>query len=136
MKILWTGFLCAIVSVMAAPALTQAPPSDGKPVHNIRLTEAGDIADATAISAAISVLANDAASCPASPSKDRQACVCGFKPDLRKLKSAYAVAVAKHPGWNEADTVVAYVEAANGKSVTLNLPGVKRQLDACLQHQR
>ena len=120
---------------MAAPALTQAPATGGKPVHNIKLTEASDIADATAISAAISVLANDAASCPASPSKDRQACVCRFSYHLKKLKSAYDVAVAKHPGWNEAGNVVAYVDATNGKSVTLNLPGIKRQLDACSQYR-
>ena len=121
---------------MAAPALTQELPADGKPFHNIKLTEARDIADAAAISAAIRVLANDAASCPASTSEDRLACVCSFSYHLKKLKSAYAVAVAKHPGWNEVDTVVAYVDAANGKSVTINLPGVKRQLDACVQHRR
>lgn len=126
-------FLCALLSVVPAPGLAQAQAIDGKPVHNIHLTDARDIADATAVSAAIGVLANDAASCPASTSKDRQACVCGFNSDLKKLKSAYAVAVAKHPGWNEVDAVVSYLNAANGRSVTINFPGVKRQLDACRQ---
>jgi hypothetical protein len=55
---------------------------------------------------------------------------------LNKLKSAYAATVAKHPGWNESDVVVTYQDAANGKSVMLNLPGIKRQLDACAQRQQ
>jgi hypothetical protein len=110
--------------------------TDGKPVQNINLTEARDIADATAVSAAISVLVHDTASCPTSTSKNRQACACSSRYDLKKLKSAYAVAVAKHPGWNEVDAVVAYLDAANGKSVTLNFPGVKRQLDGCFQHRQ
>lgn len=133
---LWTGCLCALLSVVAPPALTQALPNDGKPAHNIKLTDGRDIADAKAISAAIRVLVDDAASCPASTSKDRQACVCGFKPDLRKLKSAYSVGVTKHPGWNEADAFVVYVDPENGKSNILNFPGIKRQLDACVQHRQ
>ena len=134
MKMLLTWLLSALWSVMAAPALTQSQAAEGKPVRNINLTEAHDIADAIAVNAAISVLVKDAASCPDSTSKHRQACACSFQRDLERLKSAYAVAVTKHPGWNEEGTVVVYFDDANGKSVILNLPGVKRQLDACAQH--
>lgn len=136
MKTLVTCLLCVLCSVTAAPAVAQAPATNGKAVHSIELTKAPDIADAAAVNAAISVLVKDAASCPAATSKDRQACACSFKDDLKKLKSSYDAAVAKHPGWNEVDVVVAYLDAANGKSVTLHLPGIKRQLDACAQHQQ
>jgi hypothetical protein len=117
--------------MIALAALTQTPATGGEPVHNIKLTETRDIADAGMVNAAISVLVKDAASCPAATSKDRQACACSFKNDLQKLKSAYAAAVSKHPGWNEVGAVVAYLDDANGKSVTLNFPGIKRQLDVC-----
>lgn len=116
---------------MSAPVLAQAAATDGKPVHNINLTEPRDIADAAEVSAAISVLVKHAASCPATPLRDRQACACSFTHDLKKLKSAYAVAVGRHPGWAEVGAVVGYRNNANGNSVTLNLPSVKRQLDVC-----
>jgi hypothetical protein len=132
-KKLLTWLLCALS--IAVPALAQAPATDGKPVHNINLTEARDVADAAAINTAISILVKDARSCPA-VAKNQQACACSFKDDLKKLKSAYDDAVAKHPGWNDVDAVVAYIDAATGKSVTLYLRGVKRQLDACAQHER
>ncbi len=134
MKTLLTCLLCALSFVRAAPVLSQPPPTDGKPVHNIKLTKASDIGDAAAVNAGISVLVKDAASCPAATSKDQ--CACSFRGDLKKLKAAYDSAVTKHPGWNETDVVIAYLDTASGKSVTLNLPGVKGQLDACAQHQR
>lgn len=124
------------VVLIASAALAQTPATERKPVHNIKLTETRDIADAAAVNAALSVLVEDAASCPAATSRDRQACACSFKDDLKKLKSAYSAAVAKHPGWNEADAVVAYPEAAKGTSVALSFPGIKRQLNACAQHQQ
>lgn len=127
---------CLLCVLCAALAHAQAPATDGKPVHNIHLTETRDIADASAVNAAIGVLVHDAASCPEATSKDRQACACSFKGELKKLQAAYDVAVAKHPGWNEADVVVGYLDAPSGKSVTLNLPGIERQLYACAQHQQ
>ena len=136
MKTLVTCLLYGLCSVVAARAVAQAPAPNGKAVHSIELTKAPDIADAAAVNAAISVLVKDAASCPAATSKARQACACSFKVDLKKLKAAYDPAVAKHPEWNDADVVVAYLDTASGKSVTLNLPGIKRQLDACAQHQQ
>lgn len=132
LKTLAACSLCILCFAMVADD-AQAPVTDGKPLHNIALTEASDIADAAVINATISVLVKDAASCPAAASKNRQPCACSFEDDLKKLKSAYA-ALAKHPGWN--DVVVAYTDPANRKSVSLNLPGIKRQLDACAQHQQ
>ena len=124
------------VVLIASAALAQAPATDGKPVHNINLTEPPDVADAEDVNAAISVLVKDTSRCPAGTLLDRQACACSFTRDLKKLKSAYAAAVAKHPGWNEEHAVVAYRNAANGNSVSLNFPGVKRQLDACAHFQQ
>jgi hypothetical protein len=126
MKTLLTCLLCALSSLFAAPALTQAPATDGKPVHNIKLTETREIGDAAAVNDAITVLVRDAATCPAATSKDRQACACSFKDDLKKLTSAYDAAVAKHPRWNEVDVVVAYLDPANGKSVITYLPNLKK----------
>jgi hypothetical protein len=125
--------LCFFIS---APVFAQTPATNGKPVRNITLTDASDVADAAAVDALIDVLVKKAASCPAASSKDRQACACSFKADLRKLRAAYDVAVAKHPGWNEPNVAVAYLDVASGNSVTLNFPGVKRQLDACSQHHQ
>ena len=124
-----------LLILIGSAALALAPAGDGKPVHNIELTEIHDIADAAAVNAAISVLEKGAASCPAAPSKERQACACSFKDELKRLKSAYDEAVAKHPGWNDEDTVVAYRNAAKGTSVILNFPGIKRQLDTCARRQ-
>jgi len=50
---------------------------------------------------------------------------------MKKLKTAYDAAVAKHPAWNAKDTVVSYDKPASGTSVTISLPAVKRQIDAC-----
>jgi hypothetical protein len=119
---------------MPASVLAQVPAADGRPVHNIKLTDAREVADAKAVNSAITVLFKDAAACPAATSKEREACGCSFKGDLKKLKSAYDAAVAKHPGWNEVDVVVGYRDAANNLSVVTNFPGVKRQLDACSQY--
>ena len=75
-----------------------------------------------------------AASCRQSNSKARQECVCGFKNDFEKLRSAYDSAVAKHANWAEENTVVDYVNQ-NGKTVILQFPAVKLQLDACSVHK-
>jgi hypothetical protein len=127
MRILSACLSCVIFAVAAQ---AQAPaPQQGAPVHNIELTQTREIADAAAVNRAISVMVKNAASCSAAA--NAQSCACGFKADLKKLKAVYDAAVAKHPGWNAEGSVVAYIDPANGKSVTINLPGVKRQLDAC-----
>jgi len=104
---------------------------EGTRVHNINLTEARDIAAAGAVNAAISLMVKDVMSCNAPEKKNPQACVCSFKDDLNKLKAAYDRALAKHPGWNEPNTVVTYFDPVTGKSVALAFPNIKRQLDAC-----
>ena len=125
------------VVLIASAALAQAPASNGKPVHNINLTEPRDISDAAEVNGAISVLVKDTSHCPAETSRDdRKACACSFTHDLKKLKSAYAAVATKHPGWIEEQAVVTYQNAANGNSVVLNLPAVKRQLNACAQPQQ
>jgi len=123
------------LALIASAALAQIPASDGKPLHNIQLKEARDLADAAAVNTALNALFEDAASCPASPSKKRQSCGCSFGDDLKRLETAYAAAVAKHPGWNEVDTVVAYRNVGKGTSTILSFPGIKRQLNACAQLQ-
>lgn len=122
------------VLLIASGALVQASASiDRKPVHNINLIGARDIADAAQVNLAISVWSKDVSHCPANPPKDRQACACSFAQDKKGLEAAYAATVAKHPRWNEDDTFVAYRDAATGLSVSLNFPSIKRQLDACAQ---
>jgi len=108
---------------------------DRKPVHNIILTGARDIADAAQVNLAISVWSKDALHCPTKPSRERQACACSFAQDEKGLEATYAVTVAKHPRWNEDDTFVDYRDPATSHSVILNFPGIKRQLDACAQSQ-
>jgi hypothetical protein len=125
-----------LVVLIFSAALALAPATDGRPVHNFRLSEPRDIVDAAAVNAALSVLVKDAASCPAGTSKDRQACACSFEDDLKKLKSAYGAAVAKHPVWNEENAVVAYRNAGEDTSTILSFPGIKRQLNACAQQKR
>lgn len=117
--------------LLASSVLAQALATTGKAVHNINLTEPRDIADAAEVNGAISVLVKDTSHCPAGTSRDRQACACSFTQDLKKLRSAYAAAVAKHPGWNEEHAVVAYRNAANGNSVSLVFPAVNQQLERC-----
>ena len=126
--------LVSCLGIICWAALARA--TDGKPVHNLELTRSRDIADAAAVNAAITVLSRDAESCPAARSGDRQACACSFKADLKKLESAYDYAVAKHPEWNEFDTVVAYRHTVKGTSVILSFPAIKRQLNACTPHRQ
>lgn len=117
-------FSCAFLAAPAAGAL------EGQPVQNIRLTAAGDIADASAVNRAISDLVKDVASCRPE-TQGSQSCACGFKDDLKKLAAAYDAAVAKHPAWSEADTVVIYNDPADGKSIAVVFPNLRRQLEAC-----
>ncbi len=122
--------LGAFFIAYASSALTQ---TQEQPVRNIMLTETRDIADAATVNLALSVLVKDAESCNPS-TRGTQACACGFKVDLKKLKDAYNAAVAKHPGWKEQATVVAYVDPADKQSsVTLVFPNIKRQLASCSQ---
>ena len=127
MRLFLACLLCAVVVLTVRPPAAWA---QGAPVSNIQLTAPDDIADASAVNRTISVLVKDVGSC--SPAAQGSAtCACGFKDDLKKLKDAYDVAVAKHPAWSGERSVVAYSEPSDGKSVTLNFPGIKRQLDAC-----
>jgi hypothetical protein len=135
MRILLACLLWAFLAV-AAQSPAAAPATQGTPVHNIRLTGARDLADAVAVNRAITVMVRNAASCSPVTTQGAQPCACGFTDDLKILKNAYEGAVAKHPGWDAEGSVVAYVDSANGKSVSINLPGVKRQLDACSQRSR
>jgi hypothetical protein len=122
--------VCLLCALFALVVRTEPASTQGVPVRNIQLTEASDIADASAVNRAISVLVKDVGSC--SPTaQGSQSCACSFKDDLKKLKATYDAAVAKHPPWNEADTVVVYTDPADGKSVAVVFPNVKRQLDAC-----
>ena len=131
MRILSACLWYAVLAVAAAQAPAPAPAAHGTPVHNIRLTGARAVADAAAVNRAITVMVKNAASCSQVATQGARPCACGFTDDLKILKNAYEAAVAKHPGWNAEGSVVAYVDPANGKSVSINLPGVKRQLDAC-----
>lgn len=125
------SFACfSYVILLVAAVQAQAPAQQqGAPTHNIQLTRAREIADAAAVDRAITTMVEDAASCGAA--QDKQSCACSFKDDLKRLGAAYDTAVAKHPEWKAEDSVVTYIDPANGKSVTINFPGVKRQLDAC-----
>lgn len=123
--------LTLVVVWMVSSVFAQVPATDGKAVHNVNLTEPRDVGDATRVNDAISVLVTDTSHCPTGTSRERQACACSFTQDLKKLKSAYAAAVAKHPGWNEDHAVVAYRNTANGNSISINFPVVKQQLEHC-----
>jgi hypothetical protein len=127
MRISPACLLCAVFALAVPP---QAASAQGTPVRNIQLTEPRDIAEASAVNRAITLLVKDVASCsPAA--QGSQSCACSFKDDLKKLRAAYDAAVAKHPAWNDDENVVAYTEPTDGKSVAISFPGVKRQLDAC-----
>jgi hypothetical protein len=119
-----------ILAVAAASAQAQTR-QQGRPVHKIHLTEKSEINDAAALSREISVMVRNVASCSPALAKDPATCACTFRDDMKRLKSAYAAAVAKHAGWNAEDAVVSYDKPASGTSVTISLPAVKRQLDAC-----
>jgi hypothetical protein len=131
MRILLAYLLCAVVAVAAAQAPAPAPAAQGTPLHNVRLAGARDIADAAAVNRAITAMVRNAASCSPVTAQGAQPCACSFTDDLKILENSYEAAVAKHPRWNAEGSVVAYVDPANGKSVTINFPGVKRQLNAC-----
>jgi hypothetical protein len=130
-RILLACLLWAVLTVAAAQAPAPASAAQGTLIHNIHLTGARDIADATAVNRAITVMVRNAASCSPVTTQGAKPCACGFTDDLKILKNAYEATLAKHPGWNAEGSVVAYVDPANGKSVSISLPGVKRQIDAC-----
>ena len=130
MRIQTTFLLCAILAV-AAPCARAQTRRQASRNHDIHLKEKGDINDAVAINRAISVMVRNVASCGHASAKDPQACACSFKDDLKKLGAAYDAAVGKHPAWKQESAVISYTDPANGKSVIINLPGVKRQLEAC-----
>jgi len=132
MRIRTACLLCAIL-VVAAPGAKAQTRRWTTRVHNIHLKEKGDISDAAAVNDAINVMVRNVASCGQASAKDSQACACSFKDDLKKLRAVYNTAVGKHPAWKEDATVISYEDPASGKSVTINLPGVKRQLEACAQ---
>ena len=133
MRILLPCLLCAVVGVAAAQAPAPAQAAHGTPLHNVRLAGARDLADAAAVNRAITVMVRNAASCSPVTAQGAQSCACSFTDDLKILENSYEAAVAKHPRWNAAATVVSYVDPVNGKSVTINFPGVKRQLNGCSQ---
>jgi hypothetical protein len=126
----WLAVFCCFGSASAqtpAPALGVR----GAPVNNIELNRPEDIADAGAVNRAITVMVKRAASCTPVSALEAQHCACSFTDDLKILNNAYKAAVAKHPSWKAEGSVLAYVDPANGKSIILNLPSVRRQLDAC-----
>lgn len=128
---IWIACLsCMILAVAAAAAQAQSR-QQGRPVHNIHLTEKSDISDAAAVDRAINVMARNVASCGPVLAKDPHTCACSFKDDMKKLKAAYDSAVAKHAAWNAEGTVVSYDKPASGTSVTIIFPAVKRQIDVC-----
>jgi hypothetical protein len=133
MRILLPCLLCAVVGVAAAQAPAPAQAAHGTPLHNVRLAGTRDLADAAAVNRAITAMVRNAASCSPVTAQGAQSCACSFTDDLKILENSYEAAVAKHPRWNAAGTVVSYVDPVNGKSVTINFPGVKRQLNGCSQ---
>lgn len=130
MRILIACLSCTILAVAAARAQAQTR-QQARPVHNIHLTEKSEISDAAAVNREISVMAGNVASCSPALAKDPKACACSFRDDMKKLKTAYDAAATKHAAWNAEDTVVSYDKPASGTSVTISLPAVKRQIDAC-----
>lgn len=130
MRIWITCLSCIILAAAAfsAQAQTHRQPA---PVHNIQLKENGDISDAAVVNHAISVMVKDVASCSPALAKDPTTCACSFRDDLKKLRTAYDTAVAKHAAWNAEATVVSYEGPVSGRSVTISLPAVRRQLEAC-----
>lgn len=128
---IWIACLsCMILAVAAAHAQAQTR-QQGRPIHNIHLTAKSEINDAAALNRAISVMVRNVASCRPALAKDPKNCACSFRDDMQKLKVAYDAAAARRPAWNAEDTVVSYDERASGTSVTISLPAVKRQIDAC-----
>lgn len=102
----------------------------GTPVHNIFLTDARDVADASAVNRALTIVSNDAARCRQSGGAVK-ACACRPTAGLRALRSAVDTAAARHPSWNTGDTFVNYTDPANGLSVATSLSGLARQLASC-----
>ena len=126
-----TCVVCSVLAVAFVQTSSAGPIAEAVPVHNISLRAPRDIADAAAVNSAITVMLNDVASCSPAAAQDPRSCACGFTNDLKKLRQAYNTAVAKHPDWNAMNNLVTYVDAVNGKSVAINFPGIKRQLDTC-----
>ena len=121
--------LCTVFALASVHAVAQAPTS--QPVKDIHLTSAREIADATAVHNSINVMVKNVESCSLSSAPEAQPCACRFPKDLNKLKKAYEYAVAKHPKWNAAGSVVSFINPVDGKSVIINFPGLQSQLQAC-----
>ena len=77
-----TALLWAVLAVTAAQAPAPAPAAQGTLIHNIHLTGARDIADATAVNRAITVMVRNAASCSPVTTQGAKPCACGFTDDL------------------------------------------------------
>lgn len=128
---IWIACLSCIILAVATVGAQGQTRQQGRPVHNIHLTEKSEISDAAEVSRGISVMAGNVATCSPAAAKDAKTCACAFRDDMKKLKTAYDAAVARHATWSAEDTVVSYDKPASGTSVTISFPAVKRQIDAC-----
>jgi hypothetical protein len=117
----------AITALVSALMPAAGVSAQGKTVNTIMIHEQGEIVDAAAVNAAISMLVKDADGCH----PRTQECICRLSTGLDNLDEAYRHAVAKHPAWGQSSMGVEYIDPMNGGSVGIVMSNVRRQLKAC-----
>jgi hypothetical protein len=99
--------------------------------RSIALKDARAISEAMSVNSAIDAMVRVAASCHVRGMEAALTCACNATGDLNKLKTVYRQTARKHPDWNEPNTVVSYVNPANGHSISLNFSALSAMIDRC-----
>jgi hypothetical protein len=101
------------------------------PFRAIALKDARAISEAMSVNSAIDAMMKVAASCHAQGMKAALSCACSSTSDLDKLKTVYRQTALKHPDWDKPNTVVSYVNPANGHSISLNFSALSAMIGRC-----
>lgn len=118
--------VCLLIFLIPAAHAQTPPPGE------ITLTAAEDIADAQAISSRIDVMTANVLECTrAAAQGDAQNCACQFPSDLQGLKSAYDLALGKHPDWAEAMVSFSTPSANTAPQTVISFPGLREQFKTC-----
>lgn len=97
----------------------------------IELDNSRDIAEAEAVNSAIDAMANSAASCRQTTSRTPLECECDSRPAVLRLRTAYDVAIDRHPGWAQFGKTVWWIDPRTKHSIALNFSAVTRLLGVC-----
>ena len=115
--------------IVALAIVLASMPVMAQSASEITLTASEDIADAMASSSRLDVMTARILEC--SRQKDAQACACEFPDDLRALKAAYDLTLAKHPDWTDASVSFSTPSGNDAPQTTVMFNTLKEQFRTC-----